>query len=1035
MSDTFNREWGNPKSSAKNHKRFLRSLECKGEGASKVVYVAYDTQTGREVAWADVPMDNLSMSQKKNILREIDIMKKLKHPSLTTLIDAWFDTASKKVVIISPLGTPLRKFCRRWKEALTLITVRRWCNQILQGLDYLHNCKPSIVHRDMKIENLLLSASGDIKIVDYGVARFIDEKKRTEQTNMNLTRFVGTPTFMAPEMYETDVSYDFKVDIYAFGMVMLEIVACETPYSVCRGDPHKILVKLIHGEMPLEINKVRHKDVRDIVLHCLHKDPKKRPTAKDLLENDFFNRELSVEEKHSNTALNDLEVAINHVNLSRTNGSEAEVDAEAAKKLQAQAAKTAEELVVNFNAQLDALRANVSKALENVALIEKKVEPKDEKELQSHYPAAVKSAMRILEAETANRLLKPKLNIVFSAIRVELVDQVFGAVMKAEAAKLLHKSEVTPLPVGPMGTGGNHLKSIPESSEAGNNTLGTDENAIALGPGSSTTGAIDEGLRGDESHAKLTKNTSVGMDVDPFDGLALDKVASLKTHQTPVIHSTPKEHSPRCNDRNGETDPFQELNPIQSTNPMTVLSLSLMEVKNKTLPGISTPKLALESHRMRRSNSAPMTDDLFKGLSGLTPAKGETNLHWQKQRASDSKLAPGTTGMIGRSPRLGGESEVGVAVTTEPEAVSQQHAGMHKTSSIGKRNSLATRKRSTTMPRRSASLSSLANQSDPFSILDGKSAPDTIAMARQKSLQSKVKSEANSTAAAGPGPVSQQHAGMHTSTTIAKQIPLPGRLRSTTMPVSVLADGGDDTASTPRSASTSDLSFPSSDAFSNIGKQSHHHPEPTNGSVLKKDRRPSNSDRDMEQRGVHHRNTSAATDAALHELERFSSSGSILPTPTPASKASLQELERFSSSNSPKEEHTVGENVTERELDLLYGADGDPSTKTSQVENINRVKLDVDKVPEGNLLPMLPKSNSKRFRDGSARGESELSLKVPDQFAEEDPFEISANFLGFSAVEFGGDLKKDSMSAASKKGSVVAGHKVADIDVDHTKPL
>lgn len=182
MSFAFKREWGNPTPSANNHKRFLRSLDCKGAGASKIVYVAYDTQTGHEVAWADVPMDNKSLSQKKNILREIEIMKKLKHESLTTLIDAWFDTANKKVVMISPLGTPLRKFCRFWRVALNLNTVRRWCIQILKGLHYLHNCKPPIVHRDMKIENLLLSSSGDIKIVDYGVARYIDtNRKKTER--------------------------------------------------------------------------------------------------------------------------------------------------------------------------------------------------------------------------------------------------------------------------------------------------------------------------------------------------------------------------------------------------------------------------------------------------------------------------------------------------------------------------------------------------------------------------------------------------------------------------------------------------------------------------------------------------------------------------------------------------------------------------------------------------------------------------------------------------------------------------------------
>jgi WNK lysine deficient protein kinase len=104
--------------------------------------------------------------------------------------------------------------------------IRRWARQILKGLVYLHSHSPPIIHRDIKCDNIFINGShGEVKIGDMGTAKMRFGKKYT---------VIGTPEFMAPEMYE-EKGYSEKVDVYAFGMCLLEMVTGEYPYAECKN--------------------------------------------------------------------------------------------------------------------------------------------------------------------------------------------------------------------------------------------------------------------------------------------------------------------------------------------------------------------------------------------------------------------------------------------------------------------------------------------------------------------------------------------------------------------------------------------------------------------------------------------------------------------------------------------------------------------------------------------------------------------------------------------------------------------------------
>lgn len=264
--------------------RYLRFSEKLGSGASKDVYRAYDTEEGIEVAWNVVHLAGVPKNERNRIVNEVRLLERLHHQNIISFHGSWINREQQQVNFVTEIlssGT-LKSFIDkvqviRWKIA------KRWAVQILKGLEYLHSQDPPVIHRDLKCENIFINGtSGDLRIGDLGLS--------TVHQNGKALSVLGTPEFMAPDMYE-EGSYDEKVDIYAFGMCLLEIFTKEIPYKEC-NNPAQIYKKVTRGAPPDSLGRLKSTHARKFIELCLgyRNDAGNyiRPSATELLNHPFL---------------------------------------------------------------------------------------------------------------------------------------------------------------------------------------------------------------------------------------------------------------------------------------------------------------------------------------------------------------------------------------------------------------------------------------------------------------------------------------------------------------------------------------------------------------------------------------------------------------------------------------------------------------------------------------------------------------------------------------------------------------------------
>jgi len=202
-----------------------------GQGGMSVVYLAMNEKANKQWAVKEVRKDGVLdfESVKQGLVAETDILKKLSHPNLPSIIDV-IDTEDSFIIIMDYIqGNSLNRALEEF-GAQPQDMVIAWAKQLCDVLGYLHSRNPAIIYRDMKPANVMLKPDGNITLIDFGTAREYKEK------NLADTTCLGTVGYAAPEQFGGMGQTDARTDIYCLGATLYHLVTgmnpCEPPYEI-----------------------------------------------------------------------------------------------------------------------------------------------------------------------------------------------------------------------------------------------------------------------------------------------------------------------------------------------------------------------------------------------------------------------------------------------------------------------------------------------------------------------------------------------------------------------------------------------------------------------------------------------------------------------------------------------------------------------------------------------------------------------------------------------------------------------------------
>mmetsp|Transcript_88809 Transcript_88809/g.176546 ORF Transcript_88809/g.176546 Transcript_88809/m.176546 type:complete len:573 (+) Transcript_88809:144-1862(+) len=241
-----------------------------GQGGFGSVVKGVHSETGEMAAIKFVPKDTFrSLSDLQRVFQEIQALRNLRHPNIVRILDVADHPDNVCFIMEFAAGGELRDYVER-KKALSEEESRAFFRQIVQAVHYVHSKK--IIHRDLKLENILLDANNRCKIVDFGLSYYVSSKERTVTD-------AGTEAYLAPEVFagSSGQADPFKLDVWSLGVILYALVHGKLPFV--RADTETCC--RLNAEGP-QFKEETSSGYRRLVVGMLTPDPEKRVSVNDI---------------------------------------------------------------------------------------------------------------------------------------------------------------------------------------------------------------------------------------------------------------------------------------------------------------------------------------------------------------------------------------------------------------------------------------------------------------------------------------------------------------------------------------------------------------------------------------------------------------------------------------------------------------------------------------------------------------------------------------------------------------------------------
>jgi len=236
-----------------------------GKGGMGIVYRAHDNLLNRAIAIKFLNTEGVGTEGKTRLLQEARAVAQLNHPNIVSIYDASEVEGKPFIVMELVRGNTLRK-----AEKPSLGNVIHMAHQICLALDHAHS--NGIIHRDLKLENIVIADSQTLKLMDFGLAYTTDQTRITQEDTLT-----GTLAYIAPELIQGQPA-SVQSDLYAFGIILYELLVGHEPFQ---GDIGAVLGGHIHGQVtpPSKLAESIPDWVNELVLGLLSKRPEDRPAS------------------------------------------------------------------------------------------------------------------------------------------------------------------------------------------------------------------------------------------------------------------------------------------------------------------------------------------------------------------------------------------------------------------------------------------------------------------------------------------------------------------------------------------------------------------------------------------------------------------------------------------------------------------------------------------------------------------------------------------------------------------------------------